>query len=101
MVETMTNLRIKALEAARPAAARLARAVLTGKEATQTKTNHHDLVSDWDHRIEEQLKAHLAADGAEFWGEENGSQAGSAPGQWEWINDPNAGTRRLHNGWPI
>lgn len=101
MVETMTNLRIKALEAARPAAARLARAFLTGQVATQTKTNHHDLVSDWDHRIEEQLKAHLADDDAVFWGEETGRQPVSAPGQLEWIIDPIDGTSNFVHGYPM
>src|SRR5690625_6226145 len=101
MEATMSNLRIKALAPARPAVARAARAFLTGQVATQTKTNHHDLVSDWDHRIEEQLKAHLADDDAVFWGEETGRQPVSAPGQLEWIIDPIDGTSNFVHGYPM
>lgn len=101
MVETMTNLRFKALEAARPAAAQLARAFVTGQVGAETKTNHHDLVSDWDRLVEEQLKAHLAGDNAVFWGEETGRQPATAPGQLQWIIDPIDGTSNFIHGYPM
>lgn len=101
MVEAMTNLRLRALEAARPAAAELATAFHSGQVVATTKTNRHDLVSAWDHRIEELLKSRLAGDDAVFWGEETGRQPVTAPGQLEWIIDPIDGTSNFVHGYPL
>lgn len=101
MVEAMTTLRQSALEAARPAAAELAAAFTSGAVVANTKTNRHDLVSDWDHRVEEHLKSVLAGDGAVFWGEETGREPVTAPGQVEWIIDPIDGTSNFVHGYPL
>jgi len=101
MVEAMTTLRQTALHAARPAAAELAAAFTSGTVAATTKTNRHDLVSEWDHRVEEHLKTQLAGDGAVFWGEETGREPATAPGQLEWIIDPIDGTSNFVHGYPL
>lgn len=97
----MTTLRQTALHAARPAAAELAAAFTSGTVAANAKTNRHDLVSDWDHRVEEHLKSRLARDGAVFWGEETGREPVTAPGQLEWIIDPIDGTSNFVHGYPF
>ena len=97
----MTSLRLAALKAARPAAAELAAAFTAGTVVANTKTNRHDLVSDWDHRVEEHLKSALAGDGAVFWGEETGRQPVTAAGQLEWIIDPIDGTSNFVHGYPL
>ena len=101
MVEAMTTLRRAAIEAARPAAAELAAAFSWGQVVATTKTNRHDLVSDWDHRVEELLQSRLAGDGAVFWGEETGRQPVTAAGQLEWIIDPIDGTSNFVHGYPL
>lgn len=97
----MTSLRTRALEAARPVAAKLAAAFAAGSVVATTKTNRHDLVSQWDHDAEELLKAGLAGDGTVFWGEESGRQPVTAPGQVEWIIDPIDGTSNFVHGFPL
>lgn len=97
----MRNLRTVALEAARPAARELARAFATGQVVATTKSNRHDLVSQWDQHVEEQLKDRLAGDGAVFWGEETGRQPVTAAGQLEWIIDPIDGTSNFVHGYPM
>ena len=101
MVEAMTTLRLAALEAARPAAAELAAAFTSGQVVASTKTNRHDLVSDWDQRIELLLKSRLAGRDAVFWGEETGREPVTAPGQLEWIIDPIDGTSNFVHGYPL
>ena len=97
----MESLRIQALHAARPVAAQLSSAFLSGAVSATTKTNRHDLVSQWDHAAEEMLKAQLAGHGAVFWGEETGRQPVTAPGQLEWIVDPIDGTSNFVHGYPM
>ncbi len=101
MVEAMRNLRLSALDAARPAAAELAAAFTSGQVVANTKTNRHDLVSDWDQRVEERLKSSLATDGAVFWGEETGCEPTTATGQLQWIIDPIDGTSNFVHGYPL
>lgn len=101
MVGVMTSLRRMALEAARPAAAELATAFTSGQVVASTKTNRHDLVSEWDQRIEELLKSRLAGHNAVFWGEETGREPVTAPGQLEWIIDPIDGTSNFVHGYPL
>ena len=101
MVETMTSLRTRALQAARPLAAELATAFSAGRVVADTKTNSHDLVSKWDHYVEDSLKLRLAGDGAVFWGEETGREPVTAPGQLEWIIDPIDGTSNFVHGYPL
>lgn len=97
----MTSLRTRALQAARPLAAELATAFSAGRVVADMKTNAHDLVSKWDHYVEEQLKSCLAGDGAVFWGEETGREPVTAPGQLEWIIDPIDGTSNFVHGYPL
>ena len=101
MVETMTDLRLAALEAARPAAEELAAAFTSGQVVARTKANRHDLVSNWDQRIEELLKSQLAGQNTVFWGEETGREPVTAPGQIEWIIDPIDGTSNFVHGYPL
>lgn len=96
----MTHLRRKALHAAQPLAAQLAEAFRAGPVSASNKTNHHDLVSAWDQRVEEHLKAELVGDGAVFWGEETGRQP-VAPGQLQWLVDPIDGTSNFVHGYPM
>lgn len=101
MVVAMTKLRRTALEAARPAATALAAAFHSAQVVATTKTNRHDLVSEWDHRIEARLKRRLAVDDAVFWGEETGREPVTRPGQVEWIIDPIDGTSNFVHGYPM
>lgn len=97
----MHHLRHRALAAAREPAALLAQAFSDGTVVAQTKTNRHDLVSDWDHRIETLLKSNLAGNDTVFWGEESGRQSPAQPGQLEWIIDPIDGTSNFVHGYPM
>lgn len=97
----MISLRTRALQAARPLAAELATAFSAGRVVADTKTSPHDLVSTWDHYVEESLKSALAGDGAVFWGEETGREPVTAPGQLEWIIDPIDGTSNFVHGYPL
>lgn len=97
----MSNLRTRALQAAREPAAQLATAFSSGTVAATTKTNQHDLVSAWDHHVEEMLKTSLAGEDAVFWGEETGRHQPAAPGQLEWIIDPIDGTSNFVHGYPL
>lgn len=101
MVEVMSTLRTRALQAAQEPAALLADAFLSGQITAATKTNRHDLVSDWDQRVETILKANLAGDDAVFWGEESGRHSPAAAGQLEWIIDPIDGTSNFVHGYPM
>ena len=102
MVESMTTtLRTQALQVARPVAAQLAAAFMAGRVVAGTKTNRHDLVSAWDHYVEDALKSGLAGDGAVCWGEETGREPVTAPGQLEWIIDPIDGTSNFVHGYPL
>ena len=97
----MSSLRIRALQAARPVAAKLAAAFSSGALVVTTKTNEHDVVSDWDHRAEDLLKDALAGEDAVFWGEETGHQPVTAPGQLQWLIDPIDGTSNFVHGYPM
>ncbi len=97
----MSNLRTLALHASRKPATLLAEAFTSGTVVAKTKTNHHDLVSVWDRRIEDMLKASLAGNDAVFWGEESGRQSPAEPGQLEWIIDPIDGTSNFVHGYPM
>ncbi|WP_022871513.1 inositol monophosphatase family protein [Yaniella halotolerans] len=97
----MSNLRTLALQAAREPAALLAEAFASGTVVAETKTNRHDLVSAWDHRVEEMLKTSLTGHDAVFWGEETGRQSPARSGQLEWIIDPIDGTSNFVHGYPM
>jgi len=101
MVESMTSLRTRALQAARPVAAKLAAAFTTEAVVAEAKTNRHDLVTQWDREAETMLKTRLAGDGAVFWGEESGREPVTSPGQLEWIIDPIDGTSNFVHGYPL
>lgn len=101
MVESMTNLRTRALHAARPVAAKLAAVFSHETVVAETKTNRHDLVSRWDREAEALLKAGLDGDGAVFWGEETGRQPAISAGQVEWLIDPIDGTSNFVHGYPL
>lgn len=101
MVEPMTDLRNRALAAARPAARLLAQAFTSGQVMAKTKTNHHDLVSVWDQRVEEHLFEALDDGDAVFWGEETGRQPVTCAGQVQWIIDPLDGTSNFVHGYPL
>lgn len=97
----MPDLRSAALEAARKAAQPLSKAFAAGQVIATTKTNHHDLVSDWDKQTEQLLKAQLDDGAAAFWGEETGRPIIATPGQLEWIIDPIDGTSNFVHGFPM
>lgn len=97
----MSPLRTRALEAVQEPAGLLAETFLSGQVSATTKTNRHDLVSEWDHQIETMLKTNLAGDDAVFWGEETGRYSPAAAGQLEWIIDPIDGTSNFVHGYPM
>lgn len=101
MVDVMSDLRIRALHAARTPAKQLAEAFAANEITAVTKTNRHNLVSSWDHDVENMLKTTLAGDDAVFWGEETGRRSPATPGQLEWIIDPIDGTSNFVHGYPM
>jgi len=93
------------LEAARDAARAASRVLASARpEAVRTKSNPRDLVTEWDLRSEEILRARLAqrAPGIPFHGEEGGGEpGGAAAGGLRWVVDPIDGTVNFSHGLPL
>ncbi|MEO6774663.1 MAG: inositol monophosphatase family protein [Kofleriaceae bacterium] len=92
------------LETAR-VAARAASSLLAGARATdiRAKGNPRDLVTEWDLRSEEVIRATLAqrAPGIPILGEEGGQSGGAGAGSMRWLVDPIDGTVNFAHGFPI
>ena len=93
-----------ALYEAVAAAARAASELLLDArpEAIRTKSNPKDLVTEWDVRSEELIRAVLdeRVPGVAFLGEEGGGDAG-APTGLRWVVDPIDGTVNFAHGLPV
>lgn len=84
-------------------AARAAADLLHGAQATNIrgKTNPRDLITEWDLRSEQTVRAVLEPTGYPVLGEEGG-QSGDAPvGTRRWVVDPIDGTVNFAHGLPI
>ncbi|GHD10321.1 inositol monophosphatase family protein [Zhihengliuella salsuginis] len=90
------RLRLIAEEAARGVGDLLRGAFRSGLSA-DTKRNHHDLVTEYDHESERRITAHLASavPDSRFRGEEGGTHGS---GRVEWIIDPIDGTSNFAHG---
>lgn len=70
----------------------------------QTKSNHHDLVTEWDRTTEATLIRHLtkAVPGSDVLGEESGTHRTDSSGsELRWIIDPIDGTSNFVHGFPL
>ena len=96
------SLTCDALAAARAATRAAANLLINARpEAIRTKSNPKDLVTEWDLRSEELIRATLEqhAPGIPVMGEEG--DAARPPGDWRWIVDPIDGTVNFAHGLPV